>query len=741
MQQAGRALASGVIDHNNRVSAERAELQREADAVYLAHTGAEWRSRWTADLQENLDKYDGQEPGFALGFSKRYHQEADALLQKTPERMRGKVELELIRQGEILISAADEGERGRVRAFAMNRLAETAETQAETIRVMPELFWDAVSADALEDLKSAAPSGRTEGGEGLGEAFVKEASGRYASAYADALLERDPGRLLDELEAGDLDPYISAGQKSNWMVTARGAFEKQELEAQQAVDRQVREWEAEANDLTARVKAFYSAGLAPPRDLLNAAFQANARVSDAGNDEAIELARYSANRGTKEDRKSAARSALSDLNDAFKLGLSPSAEMLETARDQVAASGSQDLMRELQDIEAMAGKRQEFAFMTPKQAEDRLADLRAAPATRETVRETELLTATIEAREKAIADGNLAGYLASNGVPMPALDPQADDFAENLVRRAVVMQQASAEFGGPLQIFGKGEAQRLARQSEAMDPDQWMATYGAMSAVLGPNLGAALEAISEHAPLDAQAALLATQGRTAATQSILAGRKAMKDNPKLAPKRSSADVMAAESEVIGAALPPELAAHRNEIGEAARAWYAAEQLRTGGDGEFDEAAYETALQVAAGRSGDKGGFGKVNGQRTLLPPHLSADDVQELIKSGEIFGRNSFRYSYGHPEIGRMGGPPAFLNPDGTTEVYEADELRGATLVAKAPGIYWVKLGGEYVVDFTDTDESGAALPFVLDLRRAAPPARSATSRYLDDPLSASRSR
>jgi hypothetical protein len=706
--------------HNMRVR-ELEEQQQQADQVYLAKTSGEMRVKWAKQLDDDLAGYDGADGGFAQGYIDRYQQEAQKTLEGAPERIRQQLNLELIRQGDVLASAAYEGEGGRRQAYTLNTINTATDAEAEAVVTTPDLFWDSV--EGLGDMVAAAPKA-------VQAKLLEEKRQQYAGAYAEGLMAKDPQRLIDELTESALDPYIDAKSKATWLKAAAGAVDRQETEARLERERATRELEGEARELSGRAVAFFNAGLSPPADLLKAARDAAGRAGKAGLWEAVELARYRASKEKTTETKASAKAAMGDLSDALKLGLTPSQELVDAAAAAVQNAKSSELQNDLVDMLALAGKQREFAFMTPAAAAKREAELRAMPATRQTTKELQLLENVTTAREKAISGGDLVGWVAANGVPLKALQPGDADLGDAVAKRAEVMAAAARELGAPFQLFGKNEKTVFARALEQMPADKRLGVLSTMAMQLGSNAGAALKDISKSAPADANAGMLLMMGRGQAARDVVNGLGVIKQNPKAVPARGAKEIQAIEAQVIGRALPPELADVREGVIESARAIYAAGRARGGArDEEFDEGAFARAIREAAGGDGDKGGLGKVNNQDLVLPPQLSADDVKTLLASGEVFGENWFKYSYGDPSANKPGGPPAWQDPK-TSELrrFEPGELRNVRLVTKGQGLYWVSVtdpatGASYVLDL----DTGA--PFVLDLRQAEAPNR-ATSQY-----------
>lgn len=714
-----QALAGAVMDAAGDIAQigmriQRDQLQRQeednrkADAVWLARASADARIKWSKDLQAGLDGYDGSAPGFADGYLERYRKDAADQVAKAPERVRAQYELELIRQGEVLAGAAIEAESGRREAYTLNGIGAALDTEAEALVTQPDLFPDAV--ENITQIVAGAPPA-------LREKLEGEALTKLASAYAEGLLDQDPQRLVSEIEGGLLDPSFTAGQKSTWLNAARGQAEKNETEARLTAERTQRELEGASRDYVSRVVAFYNAGLAPPKDLIKAAQDAARRAGDAGGIEQIDLARYRASKESVESTRASARSALEDMEGALKLGLVPGPEMVKAARDAVSGSKSPDLVKDFNDMLALAGKQQDFAFMAPDAISARRRELMATPATRLTTKELQLLDQVEAGRDKAIAGGNLVGWAATNGVPLSPIRASDEAVADQLAGRIRTMEVVAQTTGAPLQIFGKDEAAQFARELEQMPPDQRLRVLGRMTLALGPESMTAMREISKTAPVDAQAGQLLLQNRRTAAAAVVSGQAAIKANPKLAPPKN-AEVLRIEQEVIGRGLPTELQEQRNAILGAGAAIYADRAQRgQARDGEFDEELWRSSLQQAAGRDGDRGGFGNVNGARVLMPAGMSESEFSGVLQNGTVLGRDAYRYSYGDPDSGKPGGPPAWRNQKtGELVRFQPDQLKNAKPIAAGPGLYWLSTtdparGPNYVLDL-DTGE-----PFVLDLR------------------------
>ena len=272
--------------------------------------------------------------------------------------------------------------------------------------------------------------------------------------------------------------------------------------------------------------------------------------------------------------------------------------------------------------------------------------------------------ALAEGRGKAIADQNLVGWVVNSGASLPVLSPTDPAFGQKAAQRAAVMGAQAEAMGADFQFFGKDERVAFGRQLEEMSAADRLAALGTLAAAAGDRAPLVLAEVSKSAPLDAQLGQLMLQGRQRTAADALAGQAAIKGNPKLAPPRGDGEAQMVESAVIGVGLPEEMGPLREGVLDVAAGLYAHDRLRRGAaDGEFDAEAYGRAMQTAAGYQDGRGGFGAVNGVRVLLPPQLSAQDVSDMLAGGRVLGADYFMHSYGDPENGKPGGPPAFRDP------------------------------------------------------------------------------
>jgi len=703
-----RAIGSTLSDFADgqlqQIRAERAAEQAAADQIDIAKTSSAARLEWQKRLNDELDAYDGAEPGFTENFTTSFRQDAEARLAGLNPRIRQAVELDLVQFGERLTAGAIEGARGKRQAYVMRGLRETLDTEAEALLASP---MDLASAlEGLEPLTEAAPAA-------LRDKFREEARAQLASAYVDGLLRDDPSELHYQLEAGMLDSVLDAKQKAQLQSTVSGTIARQAKAAEQAAHARRREEEGAAKDLVARVVAYEGAGLAAPPDLLQAARDAAIGITDPGLIEKMELASYK-RRTRGSGGSKTAKQSLDVLEKTLEAGLAPAPEMIARARADVEASGTDALYQRLNDIAAAQEIRQEAALMPKADLAARLAEIRSGTVTEEGLKEFRILNKVAAQRERMGGDDNV-GWAEQNGLVLQQLDLGSETLAGDLSRRVLQAEALAEMTGEKLQVFSKVERARFGEALDALPADQQADMLARLTVGAGGRSGAVIRELAAKNPVYGQAGYLTATGRGDTALAALQGAKLLKERPDLLP-RSKAVFSEVENAYFGNAIPAARLDVRKGITDMARAIYAGDLAREGkGAKDFDADEYQAALQRAAGQSGVTGGIGDVGRGRIQLPAHMTADQVEGLVKSAEI--EDWAAWSLGGVSM------PSVIGENGMQPV-DARFLKKSYLISVGEGRYQVSLtdprfGAQYVLDGDSSPD--APRPFVLDLSQVDP--------------------
>lgn len=708
LEQVGRSLSNFADGQLQQMRQERAEEEAAADRVAVAKAAAAARLDWQKQLTDEIDAYDGAEPGFAERLVGKYQEDARARLDGLPERIRKDVELDLVQFGERLTSAAIEGEAGKRQAWTMRGLSATLDDEAMRILERPDDLPGALAS--LARLSEGAPPA-------LREKF--EADGRrvLVATYAEAMLRDDPVGFLTELQDGILDDVLTTDSKARYLGQAQAGTDRLIKEANAAQEAERKRQEAAAKDLAARVVAFYNAGLAPPADLLAAAEDAAAAIADPGNLERMKLAEYRMRKGGGSAGARAITERLKVIERAYERGLQPDPDLLAAARAEIEASGSEQLAMKYNRILETAQLRQEAALMPMPELETRLTDLRTGKVDEAELAEIEVLEKVRAARVKRGATDNI-GWAAANGVPITPINPASEGFVSSLLVRVNEAEVLAGMTGEVFQMFSSTERTQLGRHLEGLTPEKQADFLGTIAMAAGARSGSAIQEIAAKQPLFGQAGYLTATGRAETAELALRGAAVLKANKTLLPASKKA-LNEADNDVLRGVIPENRQDVRTAIVETARALYALEADKQGIDAaDFDEKLYRRSLQQAAGQLGDTGGIAKVGKDQVWLPAHMTRDDMQRTLKSMSLEEWVGFSYS--------GGSAPSVIGSNGEMEALTLRELSRARLVTVGEGRYQIML-----VDPALSDAAGYALdgssptdnpkPYVLDLTRVSP--------------------
>ena len=158
---------------------------------------------------------------------------------------------------------------------------------------------------------------------------------------------------------------------------------------------------------------------------------------------------------------------------------------------------------------------------------------------------------------------------------------------------------------------------------------------------------------------------------------------------------------AAYSEVVGAALS-EKPDQAGALMQAASTIYAG---RHQGEGGFNEDGYKEILNELVGKSDAGGGFGEINDKITILPPGMTKESLQTVIK-----GLTDEKIALGSEDY----GVPIYTANSGP-KIVPSHQFSGFKLESYGAGLYTLLSGADHQIRrgvYLD-DEFGAASQLV----------------------------
>jgi len=696
----GASLSDFAEPQLDKMRVERAEAEAAADRVDVGRRGSEARLTWQKRLTEELDNYDGAEPGFAERMAEEYEKDSRVRLEGLRPGVRAALEQDLVQFGERLTSSAITGEQASRQAYTMRGLRETLDNEAMTLLDTPDDLPGALQG--LELLAEGAPNA-------VREKFVDEGRNVLVASYAEALLRDEPDRLVWELKDGLLDGVIDSKEKARLLGVAEGALARQTAAGERAIEAERKQRVAEAKSLVARVVAYENSGLAAPIELLEAAQDAATSASDDASLEKMHLAQYRRQRRGTGGTSKTAKHALDVLEDALETGLSPSPEMIARAQQEVEVAGNAAYAERLAKIAKTQGLRQEAAFMDKSELDARISELRSGNVGEQELNEFNVLSKVAERRDRVGKTDNV-GWAIANGARLTPIVIGSENLVSDIATRIDRAEVLAEQTGEKLQVFSKRERRLVVEGLEAMPAQDQAVALARLVTGAGARSGQVIREIAEERPALGQIGYLTATGRSNFALRALEGGTALKENSGLLPKSKSA-MEAAEDAVFGTAIPNARRDVRKAIVDAARSAYAGDLSHAGEDGEdYDAGDYKAVLQAAAGRSGAKGGIGEVNGERVQLPANMSGREVRGLLKGMSTEDWQAFSLT--------GESSPSVLAGD-AFESLEENELKRSYLISVGEGRYQVSLtnpkyGPQYVLD--GSGDVANPKPYVLDL-------------------------
>lgn len=291
------------------------------------------------------------------------------------------------------------------------------------------------------------------------------------------------------------------------------------------------------------------------------------------------------------------------------------------------------------DASATAGN---FALLPPSEMQKEIDRIEAA-ATGDPAdvgkrnRLKDMMGRSIEALE-----ADRLGYIRDRGIN--AVEPVDIGDLASVQRRIALAEEVHRQYtpdATSIAYFDKGEAERLGAALSGNDPDMALGVIANVMNTFKDRAPAALAQLAEKDPLALMAgALVLDTGDTAAARAMLTGRKYTAEG-------KAATVATEVRRSVAAELAPLFPKSQPErlkiLLDAADAHYAATGIGIA-DPKSPEAraAYLASIQAVTGSQGNGswGGIQTVHGTAAILPPRISAADVEGAIT---IWGADSWK--------------------------------------------------------------------------------------------------
>lgn len=554
------------------------------------------------------------------------------------------------------ISTADDRQAFEAR-FAARTVAGVRRVSQHRLRLMADQAQASTEA-ALEETVTAA----TQAASPLDRASAIE-------SFEDLLADNTAGGLMSETQAGRFAASL----------TSRLA----NIDAQTAIEA----------DPTAALAALKGDGFADlsPQERLRYRARAQAEI----------VARQRAAAHVQAQAAAGARTSLNEIDKVIGAGLTAASGLMENARAFVEASGDATLAERYNDTLLLQETQRRFTGLTPAELQAEISVMEARGTGDGAAAKTLTMARTLLGTMRRTLDKDPLSWLGRvDGFALSPLDPRTGITPEQAAARVATSATAAERYSVAPRLLTDEETAAFTTHLEGLDPDQQLGFLEGVTRAFGGSSQQLLSEISPQAGVVAHAGgLLATGGigsrQHVSARRLLTGFKALKDNPDL--KAPAPEKAQAIREVLADALGTQASTRANVI-KAADALFADMVLR--GEADDPEDAYESALNLAVGGDGARGGFGEINGVTVVLPTDMTEDDLESAI--GNAPDSALVAASEG-------GGIPHHSNGDRFT----ANELRDARLIAIGDGRYFVNrdprdpnsrilgsgVGGFYVLD------------------------------------------
>ncbi len=723
--------------------------QVKQDHTTASKMAAEARSDATARLAEARVKAPLGAPGFTEAFVSDFEELKSGVMENAPETARDFLDLELTKMGAGLREQAFLFEIDQREVKQRVDFTQTIDLHANTLRrddsQLPTLLVDTIAEIEEAELPAKVKAN-----------LIARTMGKLGVGTARGLIDRDPGRALEELKGSNFDLLLAPELKDRLIAAAEGRIAILAREARAAkvlveksiggVVRVLRagEFPPEADLAAAReavrpypdlvgalLRAEDLAGLSrtlhrmspgaiqATLDRLGGKATKTPHELDAIKAVERELARAKAARGR-------VAGGIEDVLAVFKAGEVPPETELDAARQ--AAAQFPKLADALARAEALARLTRALRAAPAAAVQGAANELRAAETRTARDLETIAIMERVLARQRVELPRDALSYAVKAGVvklaPFEATDPASmaksalgafELDPASIAARVKAAQVAELTYGVPALPFTDEDIADIARRYAG---DNSVGRLAILSGIEGMDMPEAmrervLDALNVKNPALGLMADLARRDLVTARR-VINGREFMANNPDARPKPS--DRGAVLDRVVGNALVAD------ETGEARAALIAAADGfyvdgRKGRDlSVFDEDAYAQAIEAVAGEIIER------NGQRTILPPGMGADAFEDRLEALDDVNI--------HPDVAAGTVDPALalgphrLTEDGLEKIEAALIVEDGRLVTVGAGLYFVGFeigGGLFTEGEIEFAVDGRGRPYVPDLLAPTP--------------------
>lgn len=285
------------------------------------------------------------------------------------------------------------------------------------------------------------------------------------------------------------------------------------------------------------------------------------------------------------------------------------------------------------DANATAGN---FALLPPSEQQKEIERLQAtATGNPADVGRINRLKDIAKRSEEALAADRL-GYIRERGInPVEPVDIGDKASVQKRIALAEEVFRTYTPGASTISYFDQAEAERLGAALSGTDPDAAMGVIANVMNTFGDRAPAALAQLGEKDPLGLMAgALVLDTGDTAAARAMLTGRKYKAEGKAAA---VAAEVRRGVASELAALFPSRQSDRLKTLLDAADAHYAATGIGIA-DPKSPEAraAYMASVQAVTGNQtangGSWGGIQSVHGTAAILPPRISAGEVERAIQ-------------------------------------------------------------------------------------------------------------
>ncbi|WP_437405177.1 hypothetical protein [Sinorhizobium meliloti] len=400
------------------------------------------------------------------------------------------------------------------------------------------------------------------------------------------------------------------------------------------------------------------------------------------------------------------RAAFPAIEEAFAQGMPVSTERVDLLSRQLAIVNDQDLRENFDALFVKNDAVLQASNLSPVELDNLISTLRADVAEGATIAQQQIIVGLEEfqqARTQALKDDPL-GYGMNRRIvsPLPPLDlTQPDTWAQSFqaYQNGVDVLRARGEVGNISALRPQVQAQ-VQRALATSTPQESVQLLGSMAQNLSPETYQAtlnkIAATGEGKATAAAGALV--KENPDAAEGILRGKVLLRENPRLAPSKTDANLSAIEGVLPTTAFAPALEGSRQSLLEAATARYADLSHQSGDtSGELSDERMQQAITEVTG------GLVDMNGSPVIAPRYgMTQDDFDKTLSSLS--------------DQDLMGAVTTSGQPMRISDLRNEGRLR-----AVADGRYVLEFGStddpRYVIRQPSPGSYGQPLAFVLDLR------------------------